>query len=56
MEELIKTNVFEKIVLMTNCKQRRFLPDAWISAIDENYAPAGVISGYCVFEPRSVSR
>lgn len=53
MQEFIERQEFGAVVLKTNWKERRFYPQAWISAIEQNYENAGVIDGFFLMLPKS---
>jgi hypothetical protein len=55
MQEFIKNQGFNAIVVRQNWKERRHFPHAWISAIEENYETLSGDYGYIVMKPKSKS-
>jgi len=53
MQEFIENQGFNAIVVRRNWKERRHFPQAWISAIEENYETLSGDYGYIVMKPKS---
>lgn len=52
MQHFIERQGFNAIVVRTNWKEVRHFPQAWISAIEENYEHLGVVDGFNVMKPK----
>lgn len=55
MQEFIENQGFNTIVVRQNWKERRHFPQAWISAIEENYETLSGDYGYIVMKPKTKS-